>query len=229
MRLLLVVATALAPVLSVAAPASAQPVPPAMDEQGLRWDRAPSISRMARLYPRRATLDGVTRGLVRLACTPDARGRLACAPFEEDPIDYGFGQAAMQVMDRATVAALDGGSPQGRTFLFTLRFGNWPARLLSDNFHPVEAGLRGTVRPEMGHWDMTGQARGETFAAGFDCVARADGSLDCELLGTEPAGIERFAEAAREAMAEARVRREDGGSPEGVRFRWTVAGTRMSN
>lgn len=224
-----ILAAALAAGLILPSAASAQPVPPTMDEQGLRWERAPSISRMARLYPRRARLDGHTRGLARLACTPDASGRLDCRPFEEDPDGYGFGQAAMQVMDRATVASLDGGSPEGRAFLFTLRFGNWPPSLLSDRFHPSEAGLRWTIRPEMNRWDGVGQARGETYAAVFDCVARADGSLDCELLGTEPAGIDRYAAAAREAMAAARVRAEHGGSPEGVRFRWTVGNTRMNN
>lgn len=47
-----------------AAPAAAQPTPPNMDEQGLRWERPPSIRRMGRLYPRRALQQGVTRARV---------------------------------------------------------------------------------------------------------------------------------------------------------------------
>lgn len=194
---------------------------PTMDAVGLAWERAPSIQRMGQLFPRVAWQAGHRRGLARVVCTPQSNGRLRCSVLEEDPGDVGFGRAAVQVMDRAIVRATDGGPVADRTFAFTLRFGYWPPRLLPDIYHPTEAGLRWIVSPSLGEWDGNDNPgfRGRATIV-FDCTARADGSLDCHVVSYEPEGIDAMIEAALATLAEARVARIDGGSPEGVRFRW---------
>ena len=217
--------------LLAATPAYAQTAgdPATMDQVGLAWERAPSIERMARLFPRVAWQAGHRRGMARLSCTSLANGRLRCSVLEEDAAGVGFGQAAIQVMDRAIVRATDGAAVENRTFVFTLRFGYWPPRLRPDAYHPTEAGLRWTVAPNLGEWDGNDAPgfRGEALIV-FDCVAAADGSLACTEVSREPQDIEEMVEAITQSLAEARVERIDGGSPEGVRFRWGMRWRRIN-
>lgn len=215
---------------TASAQAFATPDGETMDGQRLAWARSPSVADMARFFPTVARSYGLARGLATVRCTSDARGRLGCTVVEEDPVEGRFGEAALRVMRSARVRSTDGYSPEGRSFVFTLRFGNWPAHLLPDKFQPTEWGLNWVVRPEMRNWNMAGQSRNEVYAAGFDCVARADGSLDCDLQGVEPeAAGGRFAEIATEAMARARVRRIDDRPLEGSPLRWVIAIRRQSN
>ena len=215
---------------TASAQAFAAPDGETMDGQRLAWARSPSVADMARFYPTVARAYGLRRGMATVRCTSDARGRLGCTVVDEDPTDVRFGEAALNVMRSARVRSTDGYSPDGRSFVFTLRFGHWPAHLLPDKFQPTEWGMNWVVRPSMTHWDMVGQSRGETYAAGFSCVARADGSLDCDLEGVAPeAAGGRFAEAAIEAMSRARVRRIDDAPLEGSPLRWVIAIERQSN
>lgn len=198
---------------------------PTYDQVGLAWARSPSVRDMARFY--RTTRAHGRRGVARTLCTPDAEGRLDCEILSEDPMGAEFGLAAVRVMERARVRAVDGGSPAGRSFEFGVRFGNWPASTLPDRFHPIEYNLLWARRPEMArHWNMQRQDRGEVFAATFDCTARADGSLDCRVAEADNA---RFAEAAARSMAAARVERADGGELAGTPLRWTIRVERQTN
>ncbi|HYF23954.1 MAG TPA: hypothetical protein VD929_11205 [Caulobacteraceae bacterium] len=215
-----------------ALPASAQAPAsdyPTYDQVGLTWNKPPSLKRMHRLYPVRARAMDVARGKAELACTPDAEGELDCRVLDETPGGMFFGDAALKVMSRASVRSVDGGSPAGRTFAFTLKFGHWPASTLPDKFHPIDAGLKWVKRPEMkDHWGMSGQGRMEIYSASFNCVADGGGELDCTPGAAQP-NDPRFVKAAMKALEKARVKRIDGASPSGTRFDWTIKVQKQSH
>jgi hypothetical protein len=201
---------------------------PTYDEVGLQWTRSPSVRDMTR-FGRSTRLYG-RRGTVETRCTADARGRLDCEALNESPVGFGLARAAVNIMERAQVAAVDGGSPAGRTFAFGLRFGNWPSSQIPDRFHPVEYGLRWTERPELVQtWaGMRGQGVGEIYEARFDCTALADGHLDCDLKAN-PSGSRTFARAAEESLEDAMVERINGDSPAGARLEWSVKVQRQTH
>lgn len=192
---------------------------PTYEAAGLRWVRGPSVRDLAR-HHRVSTRHFPYRGVAEVACTPDARGRLTCEVLSESPGGEGFGQAALRVMQPVRVAAVDGYSPEGRTFAFRLRFGNWPEHLLPDSFHPTAQGLRWVKRPELVDWGASGLGAQQEARASFDCMARADGSLDCRP-ADESIAPRGFVEAASHSLASARVERTDGRAVEGSPLRWT--------
>lgn len=210
--------------LAVAAPALAQTspeLPPPLDQVGLEWERRPSIERVAQLYPPVAWRAGHRRGLARLSCTSQANGRVRCTPIEEDPAGFRFGEVAVQVMDRVIVRSTDGGPVAGRTFGYTIRFGYWPPRLLPDSYHPSEAGLRWVVRPDLSEWEGRDYPEFNVEPViMFECVASAEGTLACADVYRDPENIDGIVEGVLRSLERARVQRIDGGSPEGVRFRW---------
>lgn len=218
---LAVAACALAPA------AAAQDVGlPTYEDVGLAWTRAPSIRDMARQYDVATRAHG-ERGVVELSCTPTAAGRLGCDVVSESPEGWGFGRAGVNVMSRARVAAVDGGSPEGRTFGYRLRFGNWPSSMLPDAFQPAQYGLRWVRHPVMRRWGMGGLGRGDRISQAFDCLADHRGRLACQISG--PVADAAFAEAGLASLAAARVERDDGSSPDGVRFPWTITVERQSH
>lgn len=197
---------------------------PTYQDVGLDWARGPSVRDMARFY--RTTRHDGRRGVATVWCTPDADGRLSCDVLDEYPTDRQFGLAGVRVMERARVVAVDGTSPAGRSFAFTLRFGNWPASALPDRFQPISQNLRWVERPTLvGEWAMQGQNRGDRIAATVDCRARATGALDCSLVSAD---TPEFGEAALRGMGYARVERIDSGDLEGSPLRWTLAVERQS-
>lgn len=215
----------------IASAAYAQPATsaPSMDQAGVRWTTWPSLKQMSRHYPFRAQLVNAWQGWVDLSCTPDARGRLRCAVVQEWPANHSFGTAALRVMRSARVASVDGGSPAGRTFGYRMRFGVWPPEQLDDKWHPVEAGLAWTERPRLsGEWDLGRTAKNQEYALPFNCTAKADGSLDCAPASGNTAHP-RLLWAATNSLKEAKVERLNGGSPEGVRFDYTMKFVRTSN
>lgn len=231
-----VLALALAATLGTAALAAGTALPtpavaqvegyPTYEDVGLVWTRSPSVRDMARFY--RTTRHDGRRGLAQVLCTATAAGALDCSILDEDPGDRQFGLAGVRVMERARVATRDGSSPEGRTFAFTLRFGNWPPSSLPDRFHPLDQHLMWVERPTLvGLWSMSGQDRGERISATVDCVAQADGSLaGCNLVSADTAD---FGEAAVQSMGLARVERADSGSLAGSPLRWTLAVERQSS
>ncbi|MDO1559861.1 hypothetical protein Q0812_10535 [Brevundimonas sp. 2R-24] len=215
--------------LGAVGPSMAQSGLPTYAEQGLRWVREPSLREMQRLYGVNARWD-LPRVTVEVSCTPTANGRLNCSVLNADDLDRRWVRAGEQLMESATVASVDGGSPEGRTFGFTLRWGNTTARHLPDRFHPLDQNLRWVRRPEMGqHWDMRGQRPDQIYTANFSCIARVSGTLNCQMTGLGGGAPRAFGQAAGQAMAQARVERADGGSPEGMRLNWTVAIQRQSS
>lgn len=224
MRLTTVSAIAL---IAVAGGVAAQDLSfPTYEEQGLQWTRAPSVRNVARQYQVATRAQPGDRGWGEVACTPDARGQLDCEVVAEEPMNMGYGQAAVNVLERARVAAVDGGSPAGRTFGFRVRFGNWPSRLLPDSFHPTAAGLRWTRRPEMVAWNMRGQGAGDRMSQTYSCLVADDGGVDCAPTGamTDP----DFIRAGLIGLEDARVQRDNGDSASGVRFDWTITVERQS-
>ena len=225
MRTVLIAATA---ALTLAGVVRAQTEGPTYADVGLEWVKMPSLKEMARLYPMRAINMGVERGEATVGCASDAQGRLACRVVREWPERRGFGGAALNVMRSASVRSADGGSPAGRQFFYTLKFGNWRGPNLPARYHPTAAGLRWVDFPELkNHWNLVGQGVGQTYSATFSCVAHADGSLDCE--PREAAAPARYVQAALNSLEEATVQRADGRSPEGVRFDWTLRAVNQSN
>lgn len=198
---------------------------PTYEDVGLAWERSPSIRDMARFY--RTTTGRGRRGVVELSCTADATGGLDCDVLSEDPVDAHYGDAGRRVLERARVRAVDGGSPAGRTFGFRVRFGNWPASVLPDRFHPVDQNLLWVERPLLApYWNMSGQGFRERLSADVECSARSNGALDCHVVRADDP---RFAEAALRSMEAARVERTDGGPLEGSRLAWTLQVERQSN
>jgi hypothetical protein len=206
------------------APADAPPEgppPPTFDEAGLVWKKAPSIDAMRRFYPRRARREGVFRAVAEVVCTARASGRLDCKAVSEAPGDLTFGKSAVLVMNQTRVAAADGGSPEGRTFGYRLRFGIWPPGLLPASFQP-KPGLRWKIFPNMIRWKMSGLKPNEVWTANYACTARADGFITCILKDAAPADV-TFLKAAEAALATSRVERTDGGPVDGETFDWRVS------
>lgn len=208
--------------------AAAQPAPdpdanfPTLDKVGLAWDDVPRGERMARFFPMRARAQKITRGMAMLDCTSLADGHLNCVIPYDAPADMMFGQAALNVMKSATVKAVDGEALAGRRFSLTLRFGYWPPSALP-NLN--RRGLEGTnlvwrVFPTLGdHWNGAMPEHGERFSVILTCAARADGHLDC-VANEAPDLPKGFSGAVASAMTDARVKTDDGSSPEGVTFRY---------
>jgi len=199
---------------------------PTYAQLGLRWTRPPSIRDLMRHH--QVTARGYPdRGWAEVGCTPDERGRLDCVVLYETPEGRNFGRAALRVMEATRVASIDGTSPAGKTFGFRLRFGRWSASEMPDFAHPLDQNLRWTVFPSTRSWNMAGVTQYETATATFDCVARADGSLDCRHAGgaEDNAGL---VSAATEGLRDARVRRTDDQPLEGSPLRWTFRLTRLS-
>ena len=194
--------------------------PPLMPEAGLAWAKTPSIRDMDRLYPRRAQVAKVKRGLAVVDCTPDAAGRLACALVKEEPTAMEFGEAALRVMKPATVRSRDGSSPEGKTFRFSLKFGYWPPSLTSETARAAGEGLVWTRMPRLiDYWPGGGPKRGVVYVIDLDCTANALGAPICTPgadTGLEPGVVK----SAIRSLSEARVRTTDGASPEGKTFRY---------
>ncbi len=220
------VAALIAPSVVLCSAAVAATPLPTYDQVGLRWKNPPNVVDMAKQYPTRAKVKNIGRGLAEVSCTARGNGRLDCRTINEYPANVGFGDAALNVMRRASVESVDGRTPAGRTFGFRLRFGAWSAKSLPDQFQPGP-GLRWAAFPTMTEWNMTGQDRYETWKASFDCLGQADGRVDCRPTGSDPEAP-AFLNAASQAMSKARIERADGQSPEGARFSWTVSVMRQN-
>lgn len=203
---------------AAAAPALAQDAPPTLDVAGLTWKKAPRIYDMARFYPMRAKGQGIRKGLAVVDCTPRADGRLDCVVAKEEPGEVFFGEAALNVMRPVTVAATDGGSPEGRTFRFTFKFGAWPQSAMPAFMRLDEHGLAWVdTPPVMTYWTGTGLKKGEAFSVLLDCVADAEGKLACTVADQSEAD-QNYADAVLRAMGKAKVRTLDGSSPAGKTF-----------
>lgn len=199
---------------------------PTYEDVGLVWTRSPSVRDMTRFY--RTTRHDGRRGLAQVLCTANAEGQLDCSVLDEAPGDRQFGLAGVRVMERARVATRDGSSPAGRQFAFTLRFGNWPAHLLPDNFQPLDQHLRWVERPTLvGIWNLRGQDMGDQVSATIDCTAQASGALgDCRIISSDNPD---FGQAALASMGRARVERADNGQLAGSLLRWTLTVERQSH
>lgn len=193
---------------------------PSMSEAGLAWAKTPSIRDMNRLYPRRAQVARVTRGLAVVDCTPDAAGRLACVLVDDEPTGMEFGEAALRVMKPATVRARDGSSPEGRTFRFSLKFGYWPPSMAPESARVAGDGLVWARMPRLiDYWPGNGPRRGVVYVIDLDCTADAEGTPVCapgEDTGLEPAVLK----SAIRSLSEAKVKTTDGASPAGKTFRY---------
>lgn len=190
-------------------------------DAGLRWKRAPALKDMWRLYPFEAKHNGIPRGAVKVDCTADAKGKLACAVLEDSRPEGGFGKAALAVMKPVRVEAVDGGSTAGKNFQFTLKFGVWRPEEYPESFQPSPA-LFWKMYPGMTGWDMVGQKTGEVYRADYQCTADASGYLECKLVKAGENVPERFLKVASNVMASAKVTRRDGASPQGETFPWRV-------
>lgn len=198
--------------------AQAQSAPPPMDQVGLAWRKAPRLYDMTRFYPVRAKAKGYRKGLAVVDCTADADGDLACVVAQEDPQDGLFGDAALKVMRPASVVAIDGGSPQGRTFRFTFKFGAWPQSAMPAFMRLDQHGLAWVDTPPiMEYWSGTGVGRNGALSVLLDCVADAAGKLACTV-SDDSAADRNYVEAALKAMSRAKVRTLDGSSPAGKTF-----------
>ncbi len=110
--------------LAADAPAAARL--PQMKQARLVWKRPPDTFLMTKYFPKAAKAAGVDKAKVELACTADAFGALDCDPLSESVEGLGFGEAAAKVVEHGRVAAFDqGGSPAGRRFRYTVKFGTW--------------------------------------------------------------------------------------------------------
>lgn len=193
------------------------PVPPTLVEVGLDWKRPPSLYDMARFYPVRARSLNITRGEAVVDCTAKAGGKLACVLADEYPAEGQFGDAALKVMKPATVIAIDGGAPEGRSFRFALKFGVWPPHLLPDFARLDEFGLRWVRTPLVTmYWRGAGLPRGQSFTVDLACVVDARGAI-CEVTDDRYAS-QGYARGVVKAMARARVDTLDGEPVEGRTF-----------
>ncbi len=195
---------------------------PTYAEAGLAWKNPPSPEWMGRFFPMRSHFKGINKGSATVRCTARANGTLDCTVIEETPEGGQFGDSAIWVMKKVKVRAVDGGSPEGRTFGYTLRFGNYRPRELPREFQPADAGLRWVKTPTLVGWSQSGQHKGQTISADFDCLVKETGWLNCQLLSVTPANP-AYGRAALKAMDHAIVEREDGSPGAGVRFHWRLA------
>lgn len=99
---------------------------PQMKQAHLIWKRAPDTFLMTKYFPRAAKSAGVAKAKVELACEADAYGALDCDTLSESVTGLGFGEAAAKVVEHGRVTNTDqGGSPEGRRFRYTVKFGAW--------------------------------------------------------------------------------------------------------
>lgn len=218
MRLPVVLLAALLLLPAPPALARTEPVPPAMDEVGLAWRKAPRIYDMTRFYPIRAKGKGYRKGLAVVDCTAEADGDLACVVAREDPQDGLFGEAALKVMRPTSVIAVDGGSPEGRTFRFTFKFGVWPQSAMPAFMRLDQHGLAWVDTPPVGeYWSGTGLGKNGAFSVLLDCAANDEGKLTCTVADDSTAD-RNYVEAVLKAMSRAKVRTLDGSSPAGKTF-----------
>jgi TonB family protein len=89
------------------------PLPPAagLELSDVRWARAPNARDFARFYPHRALEQGRS-GRVVLDCVAAASGALDCSVAEENPVGWGFGDAAISI---ARQARIEPTTPDGRS------------------------------------------------------------------------------------------------------------------
>jgi hypothetical protein len=76
----------------------------------LKWKTPPTVVDMARHYPVGAKAKQIARGSAEVACAArNDSGAPNCQVVAEEPQRAGFGAAALVVMSRAKVEAVDGG------------------------------------------------------------------------------------------------------------------------
>jgi hypothetical protein len=92
-----------------------------LDQAGLAWSDAPTRFDLERAAPPFPDKVGTWRPDVHLTCTARSNGRLNCVSLERG--DTTLAASAHRVMSGTRVRSVDGGSPEGRTFAFTIRFG----------------------------------------------------------------------------------------------------------
>lgn len=101
---------------------SGTPQPAAtLDAVGLAWSDAPTRHDLEQAGPPFPAKVGAWTPDVHLTCTARRNGRLDCESLERG--DATLAASAHRLMSRTRVKAVDGGSPEGRTFAFTVRFG----------------------------------------------------------------------------------------------------------
>jgi hypothetical protein len=180
---------------------------------------------MQQRFPVRARIAKVWKGEAIVACTSDNKGDLNCRTIAETPRGLDFGRAAEIVMEHTRVRTIDNTSPAGRTFRYGLKFGRWEA---PDRYQPNNASLKWQNMPSFKGWALTGMKMGDVWSANFSCTARADGGVDCKLLGAKP-NTASFKKAALGAMSLATVTDRDGGSPKaGAHFDYTLKVMRLN-
>lgn len=115
-------ALVLAVALSATPPAPQAQVPTAtLDEVGLEWATAPSRYQMERAGPLFPPELEAWDPKVDLLCTARSNGRLNCKQAISG--HNAMTKHALRVMGKTRVKAVDGGSPEGRQFAFTVQFG----------------------------------------------------------------------------------------------------------
>jgi hypothetical protein len=213
-------APAVAQAPSPAGASTRERMPPLLSEAGLRWAEHPSHNWIRDRFPKRALRSGYLRGRAELACTPLADGQVSCRVLHESPAGMEFGEAALHVMSRVKVRSVDGSSPAGKTFGLDMRFGNWPPDKGMRHAGLAKMGMTWEVHP-YAHPELRRVLKpGEFGQATLSCVSLAEGRLACEV-AEAPAGQERFAAAAVQAMNEdGKLKAMDGQPLEGRRFRY---------
>lgn len=105
----------------LAGPAVAQGGPPALT--GVVWLERPNARDFERYYPPDARAQSV-EGRVALDCLVDAEGRVTCAVATEDPLGWGFGEAALRISRyfRMAAATRDGRPTSGGSVRVTIAF-----------------------------------------------------------------------------------------------------------
>lgn len=99
--------------LTSEAAAQVQPVP---------WaEKQPSLADFRETYPERARAAGV-EGLVRLLCTITEARTLDCVVHSEDPIEFGFGAAALTLSRLYVVRADEPRAPVGARVIVPIRY-----------------------------------------------------------------------------------------------------------
>ncbi len=113
--LVLAIALGATPVPQVQPPAST------LDEVGLEWVTAPTRYQMERAGPLFPPELEAWDPKVDLLCTARANGRLKCKQAIKG--HNAMTKHALRVMGMTRVRTVDGASPEGRQFAFTVQFG----------------------------------------------------------------------------------------------------------